>query len=852
MKRDRTIDIIRVFGLIWVMLIHSIFWMNYNFFGTFYQILMTLLLIEMPIMFFAAGASNYKSRSTSVLGFYKKRLQRIILPYVGYLFFCVIIVMIISYIKRDGLGIEAFRLNAWYNFFSLGIPLKNSSYVMYALWFVPVYLAVMLAVPWLRQMHVSSSKLSNNYRYTILGLLIMVFLAFSYLKLDFLTNVSFYLIWTYIGFFYDKINFESVNGKKKHLLIGGGIVIAMLISNRVNLSILNMQLNKFPPNYLFMIYSIAVMNILYYLAPFMISRAKQLLSKSIFWQKMLEVYNTKGYTIYLYHPLSFILVDAFLYTIDPNIYLRKYPLLRSLIYFVAVILINPVWAKVFGWTEDLKLELSMKKLLFSFRSKIKRLFFTVYHLVVMGVLGLGAYLLLTEQANGLYKLSGFVIILSALWTIRKVIAKIDIPLTDKWDWLWLVLFTVVLRAIFLAFAKMEQFSDYQNYFDSGVMLANGELIPNLVKYITIFKHILGYAMFLAGIFVLFGTNVLIAQWANILLASVSVVLLYKITCHFFSRKTAFFAGLAYAFFPSNIMFTPLLFQGYLTCCLLLLAFYIYLCRYFKYKYIAVGLVLGLMEITRPLAIILIIAIILYELLLKPDLSKTVYKNLIVMTLVFLMLPFTFYKIMSHKLQSNTAGLSYFTLFVGISEEGHWTIEDSNVMGEYMFEPTLFGKNYQYHQARLRPEVAGINGAQIVQNHMKQEFINRVKNRNFGVSFFFNKIRFMWASDTTPIYVPKKSNFLIRHQKIIAYLTNLYYWLGLICLVIVVGFGLMYKRSNPLLMLTWLFMAGFMAVHIITEVAPRYHFMIIPFLSLSIALVISKDYKRSNMVKTVVF
>ena len=108
---------------------------------------MTLLLIEMPIMFFAAGASNYKSRSTSVLGFYKKRLQRIILPYVSYLFFCVIIVMIISYIKRDDLGIEAFRLNAWYNFFSLRIPLKNSSYVMYALWFVPVYLAVMLAVP---------------------------------------------------------------------------------------------------------------------------------------------------------------------------------------------------------------------------------------------------------------------------------------------------------------------------------------------------------------------------------------------------------------------------------------------------------------------------------------------------------------------------------------------------------------------------------------------------------------------------------------------------------------------------------------------------------------------------------
>ena len=223
MKRDKTIDIIRVFGLVWVMLIHSIFWMNYNFFGAFYQILMTLLLIEMPIMFFAAGASNYKSRSTSVLSFYKKRLQRIILPYVGYLFFCVIIVMIISYIKRDGLGIEAFRLNAWYNFFSLGIPLKNSSYVMYALWFVPVYLAVMLAVPWLRQMHVSSFKLANNYRYTILGLLIMVFLAFSYLKLDFLTNVSFYLIWTYIGFFYDKLDFESVNGKKKNLLIGGGL-----------------------------------------------------------------------------------------------------------------------------------------------------------------------------------------------------------------------------------------------------------------------------------------------------------------------------------------------------------------------------------------------------------------------------------------------------------------------------------------------------------------------------------------------------------------------------------------------------------------------------------------------------
>lgn len=58
MKRDKTIDIIRVFGLVWVMLIHSIFWINFGFFAPFWQVFVSFLLFEMPIMFFCVRSKQ--------------------------------------------------------------------------------------------------------------------------------------------------------------------------------------------------------------------------------------------------------------------------------------------------------------------------------------------------------------------------------------------------------------------------------------------------------------------------------------------------------------------------------------------------------------------------------------------------------------------------------------------------------------------------------------------------------------------------------------------------------------------------------------------------------------------------
>ena len=57
MSRDKTIDRLRGFAMLWVIVVHVLYWGNF-FSNGYVNFLKSFCLFEMPLFFFITGASN--------------------------------------------------------------------------------------------------------------------------------------------------------------------------------------------------------------------------------------------------------------------------------------------------------------------------------------------------------------------------------------------------------------------------------------------------------------------------------------------------------------------------------------------------------------------------------------------------------------------------------------------------------------------------------------------------------------------------------------------------------------------------------------------------------------------------
>jgi peptidoglycan/LPS O-acetylase OafA/YrhL len=142
--RNRDIDTLRGFAMMYVIFIHCLYWIGL-FNGKYSSVIKSLFLIEMPLFFFIAGASNSLGRKRKLFNFYFSRFQRILLPYWIYGIICIALTII----AQKMMHFEQLR------YFSLSIPnffipISNVPYLTGALWFVSVYLYIILLFPFLK------------------------------------------------------------------------------------------------------------------------------------------------------------------------------------------------------------------------------------------------------------------------------------------------------------------------------------------------------------------------------------------------------------------------------------------------------------------------------------------------------------------------------------------------------------------------------------------------------------------------------------------------------------------------------------------------------------------------------
>ncbi len=302
MKRDKQLDLYRGLSMIYVVcFIHVMYWLKI---GT--EPLNSFILVEMPLIFFISGASLSVSKSSrSFVQTVQSRIKRVLIPYYIYAFMMVFIVALLSVVwyfwypqiehifgikvaSKYMFNITTYRWNDIFAILSCSnIP---QSPCVWHLWFILPYLILSCTF----EIQKKALDRVNKGGYCIMC--IVAFAIISAITNNFLLRYIFcYNIFMVIGFCYYK------NIKIKRIVIVG--VISVLIVAFLcwqGAVFCPMQNHKFPPDFLFVAYNLIFLCVV-----------SLLFSRIVIPEfKILQLWNERGYTLYLYQSIVFFVVFA--------------------------------------------------------------------------------------------------------------------------------------------------------------------------------------------------------------------------------------------------------------------------------------------------------------------------------------------------------------------------------------------------------------------------------------------------------------------------------------------------------------------------------------------------------------
>jgi fucose 4-O-acetylase-like acetyltransferase len=343
--RNEKLDIFRGLAMMWVILIHCLYWLG------FFPWQKSLLLIEMPLFFFIAGASNGMASKKKLGNFYLTRFQRILIPYWIYVLICVVLISIVT--TPESIKYFVKFVCDWINPF--GSHISSIPYLPSTLWFAPVYLLVISVFPLFQKIY----NIPTYLRYLPLFILFLLIGILNLLGNDgmifyYAKMLVFYGFFAYLGLFYTEIT------RKTRILPALAIITICLPVLFVLVRFLgqspDMQNNKFPPNFIFLVYSILALNIIYIFSDFIVRVIKFLKKNSVFcW--IYQQYIDYGLTIFLFQPFAFVLLGYL-----KNIYfVRINSNIAFIVNFLLAIILVAVIGKAFSWCEKIKI-INVKKI----------------------------------------------------------------------------------------------------------------------------------------------------------------------------------------------------------------------------------------------------------------------------------------------------------------------------------------------------------------------------------------------------------------------------------------------------------------------------------------------------------
>ena len=172
---------------------------------------------------------------------------------------------------------------------------------------------------------------------------------------------------------------------------------------------------------------------------------------------------------------------------------------------------------------------------------------------------------------------------------------------------WIIITSLFVNLTWIICIPTQPFPDFLFFHELAQQIAKGGIWGNTF-------YAVGYPVFLAFFYRLFGSSLLVAKSLNIVLTFVSCILFLRILkilpLKEWTRRGAF---LAFVFFPTNIYYNSIVSTEIFFTSLLLLIFNIYFSN-IKYKYWLIGLLTGLMSLVKPFFPAFVLIVFLIELI----------------------------------------------------------------------------------------------------------------------------------------------------------------------------------------------------------------------------------------------
>lgn len=391
--------------------------------------------------------------------------------------------------------------------------------------------------------------------------------------------------------------------------------------------------------------------------------------------------------------------------------------------------------------------------------------------------------------------------------------------------IYLIFIALAIRLIWIFSYNVKPVGDYEMFYNFAVYLKSTGfgMGTEKWKYIALFKHIFGYSSFLAILFSIFGTSVLVGQLANVFLSIISLILIYKIALNIIGEKGAFIAGVLWTFYPSQIVYNIFLLSEPLWVTILLGIFYMMiklndtlnneLYKKSMIYFVVISLLCVWMNSIRPISMIIIIMLFIWMFVLNISKIKSVKDfsskllGIVLVILIFITGSNITNKLIEYKILLKPASSYGWSIYVGLNEEygGSWNGGDSKLFSKY-------SENDEYT-------------AQEAQDIMMEYAKDKIKNGNINFeTLIMHKIQNLWGDDSTALaYLPEDYLFYgLDGTYIFSVISYIYYFSTVIFSILAI-IKILREKYNKFIILFPLYFLGITFAQLLIEVAQRYHY-----------------------------
>lgn len=394
--------------------------------------------------------------------------------------------------------------------------------------------------------------------------------------------------------------------------------------------------------------------------------------------------------------------------------------------------------------------------------------------------------------------------------------------------IWVILMLLIPRVISICMYKeISPVSDSRLYYNISTIITKQGLINetlindlDILNYISMFPYVVFYPLMIVPFLKIFGTGVISVQIFNLIINILSGIILYFIVKNVTNnKKNAMIGVMVWALWPSQALYTPLVYTEHIFVFFSLL----FILNYIKFRKkqedkvnligtIVFSIISGILAFStiqsRIAGLIILIAICIYELIIVKE--KKILNSLmfIGITIVIFQVLGMLYNhcilnnMINEKYNTNTSLIGY-TTYVGMNyeESGKWNQKDATEVVDFAKEKSVEEANKEYLRKTFEERY----------NIGLKKYIN-LQARKF---YYFNAPDF-----DVKMYLNQYKNI-----DNMAFFINIYSFLVVIITLLSIGYNLIKRKEiSNISILYLLIIIGNELFNMLVETAGRYSYI----------------------------